>query len=83
MFIFAQKNGVFKAKNNGHQNFTLSLGILDPLPLIKEIFLKIPIFFFSASYMLTLMTTKDFWTFIMFSSDPGPTIVYACQQLTN
>ena len=28
------------AKNNGDQNFTKSLGILTPAPLIKEIFLK-------------------------------------------
>ena len=28
------------AKNNGHQNFTKSLGIPNPPTLIKEIFLK-------------------------------------------
>ena len=47
---FGHKSRVFKPKNNGHQNFTLSLGIPDP-PFFQEIFLRITNFL-SASHSI-------------------------------
>ena len=48
---------VFKANNNGHQNFTLSLGILDPPPFLENIPEKYP--FFVASLSDCIRYNKD------------------------